>query len=184
MGRRTAFTLVELLVVIAIIGILIGLLLPAVQAAREAARKSQCLNNLKQIGLALQNYQAAIGVFPPAEMYPAPSTGTTSIVVGLLPYFEQGNLANQYISSQTTAIQQQIPTFNCPSDPYIEAVVDGGGPSPSTFTYRYAINYGFNYGTWFLYDWARNIAGDGHCHQQRLWPKRDHRRAEQHVGCR
>ena len=135
MSRR-GFTLVELLVVIAIIGILVGLLLPAVQAAREAARCTQCQNNLKQIGLALQNFEGTQGMFPPgyvsqpniAAMGPAdpgfndagPGWAWLALV---LPYVEQGNLSSSlnmnlkcWDSTNTVAVQMQIPMFRCASD--------------------------------------------------------------------
>ncbi len=95
---RSGFTLVELLVVIAIIGVLVALLLPAVQAAREAARRSQCVNNLKQLGLAMQNYHSAHGSFPAGVAVKIPENcrggGTDCrgfpMNVILMPYFEQG----------------------------------------------------------------------------------------------
>jgi prepilin-type N-terminal cleavage/methylation domain-containing protein len=106
-GQRRGFTLIELLVVIAIIAILVALLLPAVQQAREAARRSQCKNNLKQIGLALANYESAFNVNPPAllnsgryQSTPFYSNGnrvlnTTGWAL-LLPYFDQGSAYTEY----------------------------------------------------------------------------------------
>ncbi len=120
-----AFTLVELLVVIAIIGILVSLLLPAVQAAREAARRTQCSNNLKQIGLALHNYQSALRVFPPARMaWPYPYSAQAL----LLPYMEQTNLhklvdfsvsftdADSESWGNARAARTPLAVYQCPSD--------------------------------------------------------------------
>ena len=101
-GRlRSAFTLVELLVVIAIIGILVGLLLPAVQAAREAARRMQCSNNLKQLGLAVHNFESARRALPTSLRPPSNISGSgeqsrVSVLTDLLPYIEQSTIFNQY----------------------------------------------------------------------------------------
>jgi len=112
MRTRRGFTLIELLVVISIIAVLISLLLPAVQSAREAARRSQCLNNMKQIGLALANYESSHGAYPPPKIYSGScnySNGGAGLVLNtsgftlLLPQLEQTALANAYNFSQASA---------------------------------------------------------------------------------
>ena len=125
---RRGFTLIELLVVIAIIAVLIALLLPAVQAAREAARRAQCVNNMKQIGLACHNYADINGIFPSqvggVPVWFAQSDYRTSWMVQILPMIEQGNLFNaynfvadraEYSFTNTTVIATPLATVNCPS---------------------------------------------------------------------
>ena len=137
--RKGGFTLVELLVVIAIIGILIALLLPAVQAAREAARRAQCSNNLKQIGLALLNYESNYSVLPPGRMGCDKNLGRcprqeqwvgTSAFVCILPFIEEqsvydmfdfndgpwGYSSSWYLGSNGEAIEKRIAAYVCPSD--------------------------------------------------------------------
>ncbi|WP_165072927.1 DUF1559 domain-containing protein [Paludisphaera rhizosphaerae] len=146
MSSRRGFTLIELLVVIAIIAVLIALLLPAVQSAREAARRAQCVNNLKQIGLAVHNFESANNEFPPG-MGPAPlaapslGSGTRVGVQALiLPYLEQASLYGTFnlqleinsTGENDTARCQQIGAFLCPSD-------GKGFRSPGTRTYANSI---------------------------------------------
>jgi prepilin-type N-terminal cleavage/methylation domain-containing protein/prepilin-type processing-associated H-X9-DG protein len=156
--RRRGFTLIELLVVIAIIAVLIALLLPAVQAAREAARRSSCVNNMKQLGLAMQNYHDSLGSFPIGAM------GVRSLIASgkypdgtpvgnarrtwlpmLLPYLEQGVVANSYNFSQifnsnlnTTAELTLLRVLCCPSDPNLGSIEN----SPPRYQYNYVVNWG------------------------------------------
>lgn len=126
-SRRHAFTLVELLVVITIIGILIALLLPAVQAAREAARRSQCSNNLKQLGLALQCYHDANNTFPYSWFVDLSTLNAQVWATRLLPFIEQGPLYDRYDNrfgaftvtspSNVAVISTPLEVFVCPSGP-------------------------------------------------------------------
>jgi len=122
--RHSGFTLIELLVVIAIIAVLIALLLPAVQSAREAARRAQCVNNLKQIGLALHNYHEVMSVLPGADMvYNSLFPTEHSALSMILPYLEQTPVYNSINSdfsyqdpTNYTAMMTVIQGFICPSD--------------------------------------------------------------------
>lgn len=178
-SKRSAFTLVELLVVIAIIGVLVALLLPAVQSAREAARRMQCSNHLKQIALAVHNYQSAFRKFPPSALVDLGGSGIAhngswGVHGRILPYLEQGNVFEGIDLSVAWDDQPfidglKIPTYACPSDPGSdrERVFSDGRPT------LFPTNYGFNFGTWFVFDPTDGQGGDGMFHPNAFFSFRD-----------
>lgn len=140
-ARKRGFTLIELLVVIAIIAILIALLLPAVQQAREAARRTQCKNNLKQIGLAMHNYADSFDGLPPLRNWGSPTWYEGTLHgwgVKVLPYLDQSPLYKQYQMNvpffdpaNQPVVSQRLPVYECPSTPTTHMV--DGLPVPPTY---------------------------------------------------
>jgi prepilin-type N-terminal cleavage/methylation domain-containing protein len=160
--RRSGFTLIELLVVIAIIAVLIALLLPAVQQAREAARRTQCKNNLKQIGLALHNYLSTHSVFPPSFCIGAAKGGTWSITARILPFIDQANafaMADLTVGygdapNSTNGITSQfLPFDRCPSE--VNGINSNTAPS------YFPPNYAYNLGTWKVFTPTSTNLADG-----------------------
>lgn len=166
--RSFGFTLVELLVVIAIIGILIAMLLPAVQSVREAARRTSCLNNCRQMGIAMQGFHAAFRRFPPSFEIESGTVltgnnGSWGIHGRLLPFLEQSNarelvdLNVAWDAQRNTGVPTlRIPVFQCPSEVNDMVRLDDAG-DPRV----HPQNYGFNMGTWLVYDPVAGRRGDG-----------------------
>jgi len=172
-GTRRGFTLIELLVVIAIIAVLISLLLPAVQSAREAARRAQCVNNLKQLGLAAHNYESSNGSFPMGDHVGRNYNGALirqnfSQWVALAQFIEQGNVFNMvntqimmYLAPNSTASGIGLSTLWCPSDGIISSTrypgMAGDGWDDSPIPMRYS-SYAGNGGPHPVHTWNSSTA--------------------------
>ncbi len=175
-ARARGFTLIELLVVIAIIAVLIALLLPAVQAAREAARRAQCVNNLKQIGLAMASYETAAGALP-MSMSLSGAGNTVAYDTGwsaqarILPFLEGNalfNAANLSVFKEdppnSTVITLNVAGFLCPSEVRPQVSQHDYGPSG-------VVSYGFSQGDWFVwggFDEPQNRSAFGPNRSRRL----------------
>lgn len=164
-------SLVELVVVVAIIGIVSALILPAIQAARESARRMVCQSNLRQLGLALHNYESTFHNYPPGSIFSL--RGSWSVHARLMPFLEQANAYAQVrldldwddqINLATGVQTLFISQFRCPSDPYSRRLYDAG-PGEGLVC---PVNYGFNFGTWFVYDPTTKNYGDG-CFHPDAW---------------
>ncbi len=166
---RRGFTLIELLVVMAIIAVLIALLLPAVQSAREAARRIRCVNNLKQLGLGIHNYESSNGVLPPQTVLTFNRSGTVTwksrwgASSRITPFLEMGTVYNalNYTNktsdpSNATAVSTQLKVFLCPSEVNPQAFASTSAAGVTT-TYGVS-NYGWCGGTWYVFG---GIAGGG-----------------------
>ncbi len=163
-SNRRAFTLIELLVVIAIIGVLIALLLPAVQAAREAARRIQCTNHMKQLGLALHNYEGTNGSLPPQQAMTQVGTNVPTwytswgITARLAPFMEQGPLYNsmnfdlKYSDPVNTTVSYlQLSILLCPSERNQSITIYQDSINKLGFGLS---NYGWCVGDWYVFGGA------------------------------